>query len=304
MTPEARATLNEKRFDYISADIVINTPQLKNVALTVQRAVVTNRSKTSGRFGVMISGAGTSGKTTAAIAAMRHIHARYTAEVPDFASRDLVPIVYIEVPTGAGGRAVMIRFAYFLGLPTRRIDTLETLSNMIVMHLNALGTKLVVVDEVHNLAKHSPSNGEGVDVLKSLSNRISATFVYAGINIHRGNLLAGERGEQITGRFTLTKIEPYLTANPAQKAEWDGIVRAFEREISLYNHRPGDLQLICEELHALTRGSIASLGRILTWATEELLQFHIEPEQEKITQDLLSRVPDDIRTSNESELHS
>jgi hypothetical protein len=41
------------------------------------------------------------------------------------------------------------------------------------------------------------------DTLKYFSERIPATFCYAGINVEREGLFSGARGQQIAGRFSL-----------------------------------------------------------------------------------------------------
>jgi len=277
-----RSELNSRRLDYVAGDLVINTPSIAAIVLDVQRALVANRRKASGRFGVMISGASGMGKTTAALAAMRYAFSRYRAEVPQWESCGRLPIVYVEAPPSASGKAVISRFAQFLQLPVRNSDTLEALEAVVVAGLNAAGTRLVVVDELHNLSKTSPGNGQSVDVLKSLSNRIAATFVYSGINIHSGPLLSGERGQQIKSRYTPRVIRPFAIANADDWKIWHGLIRSFEKELCLLNHHPGDLAEHARYLFDNTSGSIGNLARWLTSAAADLVVQEITPEDERL----------------------
>ncbi|HEU5392447.1 MAG TPA: hypothetical protein VFV73_41820 [Streptosporangiaceae bacterium] len=47
------------------------------------------------------------------------------------------------------------------------------------------------------------AGAEASDTLKYFSERLPPAFVYSGIGLDRGALLAGPRGDQVAGRFTL-----------------------------------------------------------------------------------------------------
>lgn len=297
MGPAERDAFNNRRLDYLGADLVISTPQLKAVVRKVQLAVLQNRSRAAGRLGVLVSGESTMGKTTACLAAMKTIYTRYALQYPQFMELDHKPVIYIEVPAGCTGKAVIGRFAQFLGLPIRSRDTLESLLTTVVGQLQKSRTALVVVDEIHNLSTINSSNGESVDVLKSLSNRVPATFLYAGINIHLGPLLTGDRGQQIRGRFTAEVLHRYMTATTNEQALWKEIIESFEHQLLLFNHHKGDLAAQAEYLHDRTRGSIGSLGRLLTGAAQWLISTDADVDDETITHDVLESIPLDIDAS-------
>lgn len=299
MLPDERDVFNNRRLDYLGADLVILTPQLKSVVRKVQLAVLQNRSRVAGRTGVLISGESTMGKTTACIAAMKTLYGRYALQFPQFMELDHKPVIYVEVPAGSTGKAVVGRFAQFLGLPFKSRDTLESLMTTVVGQLQKSRTVLVVVDEIHNLSTINNGNGESVDVLKSLSNRVPATFLYAGINIHRGPLLTGDRGQQIRGRFTAEVLHRYMTATTTEKALWNKIVESFEDQLLLFNHHPGDLAPHSGYLHDRTRGSIGSLGRLLTGAAQWLISTTDSAEEELITLEVLESIPLDIDASED-----
>ena len=62
---------------------------------------------------------------------------------------------------------------------------------------------MIIVDELHNLDMTTRAGAEASDTLKYFSERLPVTFVYSGIGLDRGALLAGPRGDQVAGRFTL-----------------------------------------------------------------------------------------------------
>ena len=64
---------------------------------------------------------------------------------------------------------------------------------------------LVEVDELHNLNTATRAGAEASDTLKYFTERIPATFLYAGISLDRAGLLSGTRGEQIAGWFGISR---------------------------------------------------------------------------------------------------
>ena len=92
------------------------------------------------------------------------------------------------------------------------------------------------------------AGAEASDTLKYFSERLPATFVYAGIGLDRGALLAGPRGAQVAGRFTLI---PTSAFPPGQ--EWITLVAALDSSQRLYHHRGGGLAKLAGYLHRRTR---------------------------------------------------
>lgn len=133
------------------------------------------------------------------------------------------------------------------------------------------------VDELHNISLTSRNGAEVADTLKYFSERIPATFVYAGINVER--LLAGVRGEQIAGRFTLIRTHPFPYG-----PEWKGLVRTLEGTLVLLKHEPFSLIRLDRFLHERCGGMIGSLSHQIRGAaidailtgTEELTKYGLE----------------------------
>jgi len=113
---------------------------------------------------------------------------------------------------------------------------------------------LVLVDEVHNISLATRSGAEVSDTLKYFSERIPATFVYAGVNVEEEGLLSGTRGGQIAGRFTLIPTSPFPYGT-----EWQRLVAQLEDSLCLLDHRPETLTGLGRFLHTRTGGMIGSL---------------------------------------------
>lgn len=297
LTLQERQDFDRLRLDYLGGGLTVATPQVQALINNVRLAILGNRGRASGRTGVMVSGQSTVGKTTACIALMRNVHALYTRQYQGYATRGSIPVAYVEVPAGSSAKAMIGRFAHFYGLDLPSRCTLEEILNAVVTAMCSCSTQLVVVDELQNLSRISQGNGESVDVLKSLSNQVPATFVYSGINIHRGGLLAGERGNQISRRFTLLEMRRYGRATPEEVKTWNGIVLAFSKELPLLAH---DVKALLKEAHWLHKrsgGNIGTLQRILVGGAQ-LLILEGDAPKESLTRDHMEAIPVDMAAGN------
>ena len=274
--PSADATASEREA-YLSGGITIETRAVSATWEALKAAIRENRARNSGHSGVMISGPSTVGKTTIAKALMRKVMDEYVAAYPGWASDGDVPVVYIDVPPAANGKTLMTTMCRFLGLHVATRDTANDLRDRVVTVLRNANTKLIVVDELHNLAARTAGVGEAVDVLKALHNDLQAVFLYAGIDVVNSSLMSGPRGAQISGRFTVQQLEPYDF--DSQKKEWRGLINAFERAIDLHDQSLGELRSMEEYLHDRTGGSIGSLRRLLTGMAIELINDPDSPER-------------------------
>ncbi|GHB88686.1 hypothetical protein GCM10010306_099780 [Streptomyces umbrinus] len=116
------------------------------------------------------------------------------------------------------------------------------------------------VDEIHNVSQITRAGSEVSATLK-YSSRIPATFVYAGINLDTSELLAGTRGAQIAGRFTLVPTRPFPYGD-----EWKGLVATMEETLLLHNHPPGSLVRLDRYLHNRADGMIGALSHAIRGA--------------------------------------
>ncbi len=149
---------------------------------------------------------------------------------------------------------IAMELARFLGLPVpRRANITDVIESVCGICLDTRVT-MIIVDELHNLDMSTRAGAEASDTLKYFSERLPATFVYSGIGLDRGALLAGPRGDQVAGRFTLI---PASAFTPGQ--EWATLIAAIEGSLRLYRHKDGTLVTLADYLHRRTRGMIGSL---------------------------------------------
>ena len=172
-------------------------------------------------------------------------------------------------------------FARFLGLPVTARANITDIIEAVCGVLTDCRTSLVVCDEISNLQIGTRAGAEVSDTLKYFSERIPATFVYAGIDVERAGLFTGTRGQQIAGRFTMITARPFPYA-----AQWRSIVATFDTALLLCRHAPGTLAGLDRYLHDRTGGMIGSLSHLVRAAALQA----IITGTEKITRTSLESV--------------
>jgi hypothetical protein len=117
-------------------------------------------------------------------------------------------------------------------------------------------------ERVENTIHHTSHQVSSPRVTRAQDNaRIPATFVYAGIDLETSELLAGVRGAQIAGRFTLVPTRPFPYG-----AEWKGLVATMEETLRLHKHPPRSLVKLDRYLHNRTDGMIGALSHAIRGA--------------------------------------
>jgi hypothetical protein len=189
------------------------------------------------------------------------------------------------VSPAATGKMIAMELARFLGLPVpRRANITDVIESVCGIGLDTRVT-MIIVDELHNLDMTTRAGAEASDTLKYFSERLPVTFVYAGIGLDRGALLAGPRGDQVAGRFTLI---PAAAFTPGQ--EWATLIAALEGTLRLYRHADGTLITLADYLHRRTRGMIGSL----LWLIRDAACQAILDGTEKITRKSLDQIAVDM----------
>ncbi|MFI7529687.1 TniB family NTP-binding protein [Nocardia salmonicida] len=272
LTPDAIAALlpadkdryDQKRIQWLGADFVLATHDTATLFQMSKILLAKNAFSTvTARRGLAISGLATLGKsTTAMLIGKRHerqTRLRHNRNDPNFA-----PVVYIVVQPAATPKMTMLTFCHFLGLVPRPRATAQELGEQVVRVLKDLRTSLVIVDEVHNLHTNRSNGSEAASALKVFSERIDATFIYAGLDLLRTDLFDGPFGRQIKGRMIVHEMSPYTNGLRAQRDNWTELVLGIEALLPLSRHVAGSLTNLASYLYDRTGGSIGSLRGLLT----------------------------------------
>jgi hypothetical protein len=283
LEPDKRAAYDDDRIAHHSRLLVVQTPAVREVVTTGRRLAHLNRSAYYGRSGLIVSGPARTGKTTAITQLGKTIEVFHRRRYPRCGED--IPVVYITVPPAATPKMIAAEFARFLGLPVTRRANITDIIEAVCGVCADTRASVICVDEIHNLNIATRAGAEASDTLKYFSERIPATFVYAGINIERAGLLSGTRGEQIAGRFSMVRTGPF-----GQDQQWITLIAAVEDSLRLHRHRRGALPQLSGYLHQRTHGMIGSL----LWLIRSAAIQAVTGGTEKITRKDLEAIQVDI----------
>ena len=284
-----REGYDEARLSHHARLQTIATPVIRATTLEGRRLSYLNRHAEAGRCGLIVSGPARTGKTTAITQMGKTLdvihHQRHPRSGAD------IPVIYITVPPAATAKMIAFELARFLGLPLTSRANLTDITEAVCGVCTDARTSAVLVDEIHNMSLATRTGAEASDMLKYFSERIPATFVYAGIDIERAGLLTGTRGQQIAGRFGMIRTGPF-----PRGAQWTGLVTAIEDSLRLHHHRPSTLTGLETYLHQRTGGMIGSLLRLVRSAAVQA----VLDGSERVTRKALDAIAIDIAASGET----
>ncbi len=284
---DKRACYDDDRIDHHSRLLVVQTPAIGQVITSGRRLIQLNKNAHYGRCGLMVSGPARTGKTTALTQLGKTVEVIHRRRYPRSAGD--IPVVYITVPPAATPKMIAMEFARFFDLPLSRRGNITDIADAVCgVSLDAQVT-LVAIDELHNLNTATRAGAEASDTLKYFSERIPATFCYAGISLERTGLLSGARGEQIAGRFGMVRTGPF-----GQDPQWTALIAALEDSLRLHRHRPETLTKLDRYLHQRTHGMIGSL----LWLIRSAAVNAVLDGTEQITKKSLDAVEADITSQS------
>ncbi|MFH8376664.1 TniB family NTP-binding protein [Streptomyces cyaneofuscatus] len=261
---EGRDAYDDDRLDHHARLQVVATSTVRSTVTCGRRLIILNRGAISARRGLMVSGPANTGKTIALtqLGLAHELQDRRRHPGGD----DRIPVIYITVPPAATPRMIAAEFARFLGLPVLRSSNITDLTEAVVGVCTKARTGLILVDEIHNISLMTRHGAEASDTLKYFSERIPATFAYAGIDIEDGSLLSGTRGDQIAARFTPMATHPF-----PYNTEWKALVAQMEANLVLHQHKPGSLTRLDRFIHTRTGGMIGTLSHQIRGAAVDAI---------------------------------
>lgn len=109
-----------------------------------------------------------------------------------------------------------------------------------LLHLHRCGRPGGDDREIHRLNPRTTTGARSADLIKDLTERIGATFVYAGIDVTTTPLFTGVRGAQLAARASLIDCAAFPTRLGDQEP-FRNLITAMESALDLRHHRPGTL---------------------------------------------------------------
>ncbi|WP_107104959.1 ATP-binding protein [Streptomyces sp. Root369] len=274
----------EQRLAYHSQFVTVRTPAIETLTPQVRTLMILGRhQQMTARPSLIVTGPATTGKTTALLQVGRTCHLAHTRGAAP--GDDSVPVAYVLVPPGATAKTLAGEFARYLGIPVTARMTTAQITGAVCHTYTAARIKHVLIDEIHRLNPRTSTGAEAADWLKDLTERIPATFVYAGNDVTASAVFTGARGAQLAGRASLIDCLA-LPARAGEREPFRELITALEQALDLTSHRPGTLPRLAPYLHERTAGRIGSRARLIRQAAIEAILGH----SERITKTLLDTI--------------
>lgn len=131
--------------------------------------------------GLLIYGDSNNGKT----AILKRMYDLHKTKL-DYVTKDgeaiyEIPIIYFQAPTIPDESRLYSLILDELCVPQKRTDKVVVKTNLAKHYLNKLGTKMILIDEIHSALRGNLNKQRTfIDDLKQLSNSLSLTIVLAG----------------------------------------------------------------------------------------------------------------------------
>ena len=191
----------------------------------------------------------------------------------------LVPVLVVQAPPVPDESRLYGAILLRLFAPFSHRDRAEKKAIQVMKLLGRIGTKVLIIDEIHNILAGNGMKIRGVlNAVKNLGNELQVSIVGAGT---QDAYRAIQTDPQLANRF-----------EPAPLPRWNldedfmRLLASFERVIPLANPSALTERSLAVKIHALSEGLLGEVSILLRKAAE----VAIRNESEKITKGLLDSV--------------
>jgi type II secretory pathway predicted ATPase ExeA len=204
-----------------------------------------------------------------------------------------VPVLLIESPPVPDESRLYDKILAKLFAPFRIGDKPQRKQNQVIDLLKKINTKILVIDEIHNLlAGSSSKQKEYLNVVKGLGNELQIPIVGAGTK----EALRAVNTDQQTGN----RFEPLALPRWSDNEEFLQLLASFEMMLPLRhpsNLVQGDLP---SKLLSMSEGLIGELSEILVRASESAVKSGREVIDKKVLNDIDWKQPSKRRQLSEN----
>jgi hypothetical protein len=203
--------------EYHSEFVTLRTrPMEQALAQLKWTLLVNNRQRGTARRGLIVSGPPGAGKSTMLMELGRSFE---LSERRRLARHDgYMPVAFGAIPPSSTPKGLVKELARFACIPVHDRMTETTITDAVCHVLCERRTRLVFIDDVHLLNTRTRPGADTSDQVKTLAERVPATFVLAGVDVEKSPLLTGPRGAQLAARFKILRTPPLLNGTAEQKA--------------------------------------------------------------------------------------
>lgn len=255
-------------------------------------AILNYRAPPGARLGVAIDGLGTLGKSTT----MMVLGRRYELAVrkslglglsDNLTENIFIPVVYITVTSGTTIKGFDELLVDYYGIPGAN-KTTGRMTATIARVAQECGTTLILIDDIHFLKMKNRAAQEVNDHIKALASRISATFVFAGIDLEGSGFFAEGVSE---GKREISQTDHRLVRHPLDSSKKTtenlrNMLREFENSLCLINHHEGDLVALEDYIHDRTDGFTGAIAHLIRQGANLAISTRVE----RLSQQLLNKI--------------
>jgi AAA domain len=268
------------------------------------------------RAGLMVSGAGSQGKTESLCKILAAFEDRWLAlnnyfnpdAVPG--TRDLVvPVAYVQAPVTATPKSTCEAILSFYGEDFKGMN-LPALGRTVRRALVEHATRVLVLDDITRLKLHREADQDALDLIRGFMD--VTVLILVGVDIPHSGLLRGGRRDPRTGdwlfpavpdkskspndeagtstdrRFGLAEVDPFSYHTDEEIQAWVAHLAGLESHIRLLKSgaQPLTSGSMPEYLYQRTEGVV---GRLSLLVSEACLAA-IETGSEELTEELLASI--------------
>ncbi len=295
------------RFQHIARFQPISTTSRNKIIDTLLQRLHVNRIGGRGARGsAVLTGYPYIGKTTIAVDIgrrydldMRKLLKKRTGQelfIPETNDR-FIPVIYVCLSSEdvSNLKALYATFARFLGIPKYEKKTTKQLEDAVVKWAKACQTSFIIVDEIHYIDIRSRGVRKTNNAIKTLMNRIPATFLFAGIECENTGIFfdhdsdqkrkADPRLAQLNHRCLKLELKPFQSLY-GNYQEGIKLINTIDQEIVLVNHQTGDLVQLAPYILARTNGHIGSIRDFISLGCYKALK----EKTERLTKEILEEI--------------
>lgn len=272
---------------------LLETPALKKIhSDAIELAAMNYKAPAGAHMGIVLDGLGTVGKSSIAMELGKKYEISWRKNVlPRLQGgnfSDVIPVVYVTLPGLLSIKDFNRLITSFMGLNVPSGASVAWLNDRIIDAMQACMTTLVIIDDIHFLQMRNQSAQVINNHLKFLANCVSATFVYAGINVEGSGLLVEGKSKenayasQTQHRFKTYSISPFAKGSK----EFMELLATFESNLALMNQQPGTLANLSDFIHDRTGGFMGAISQLI----REGANLAIKDESEKLSWNILNKV--------------
>jgi hypothetical protein len=292
---DAREEYAELRHDWHANFGILKTPQLAAISDDLEQIVASNRQDPDRvRGAAVIDALPGLGKTTIANTFARGFDRtqirRFGPATEE--GHERLPVFRVGLTSKTTLRTLNRMICEFYGHPGTDRANAARLASYAVDCVLSCATRVGVIDDVHFI---NPAHKDGLDVsnhLKWLANELPVTFIYTGVGLAERRLFAeGLLGEHValaqTGRrWTRLTLPPFHVSTDEGRHQWQGLLKATERQLVLAHAQPGMLTGLADYLFARSSGHIGSFITLIIRGCYQAIRTGAE----QLTRELLDTV--------------